>query len=114
MLEHWNGVISTLQKLWVLWEIYITVDVNASFSIILSSDEIAKFEQAIYLGSNEFIEIDKYLSELDCRDASAEDAEDKREIFSRILDEGIYNVNCAVTAVIRQWLILEKGTQVLR
>lgn len=105
ILEQWSDVMLTLKQIWVLWEIYNTVQVKAQFKVLLSNHEIQHYLTDVETGGEDFDAIRTMLEQIDCMNANAEDPADGELIRSLMTKEGSYQVDCQVSKQIRLWLI---------
>lgn len=105
LLDKWDHLMSAVGKIWVLWEIFATVEHSANFEILLSDTERSRFYDR--LGSTESIhKIFKALADVDARNAKARSEEDTTRIL-RIMetDKGVSRVNSQVIKRLRDWLL---------
>lgn len=106
MLDKWDNVMSTLEKSWVLWEVFNSVRVNTNFSILLSWDERTRFVLQVTSMIEKFERMRASLEQLDCRNSRAEKTEDRTAIFRRMETAGGFDhVNLTVCTAVRGWFI---------
>jgi hypothetical protein len=102
LLERWDDVPHTLNQIWVLWEIYNTVQVGAAFTVLLSIEELAKFIACIWFSGDGPNQAQKALADIRCQDATSEDKYVRQTILEKI--EGQHNeVNTKVIEQVRKW-----------
>ena len=104
MLERWSNVMATLGQIWVVWEIFCTVDAGATFQVLLSDEERDRFTRSLEFSDDEFENFMSILAEIDVGKAEAKDPNDREYILSQVQERGVYEVNCQVTERLQKWL----------
>ena len=88
MVHEWHNAMSTLEQIWVLWEVFnIVVEANAEFSVLMSPGEIQKFTNTLKEGNVEAAEA--LLNSIDANSAKADNPLDRGMILQLIEDCGI-------------------------
>lgn len=103
MLERWDDLMSTLGRIWVLWEIFLTADTKAKLHVLLSKSERQRF-LCDGLADEADAEI-RSLARIDASRAKASRPEDKAMIMETIQQSGLTNVNTLVVDRMREWLV---------
>lgn len=106
LLEKWNDAFATVGQLWVLWEVFNSVEAKAKFAVLLPESETNLFLDAVGSGNQDFHDIMASLASIDCNRAKAADDNDRNSILTRMKreKEGLPRVSQVVSAKMRGWL----------
>jgi hypothetical protein len=102
LLERWDDVPRTLHRIWVLWEIYNTVQVGADLTVHLSKEELDKYIACIWFSGNGADQAQTALADIRCQDATSEDEYVRRTILEKIKNQP-NEVNTKVIEQVRKW-----------
>lgn len=105
VLEKWDDAMLTLGQIWVLWEIFNTIEGNASFEILLPNTEGDSFLFDALSGGDKYSMYWKSLAAIDATSAVAESDVDREVILGLMREKGLDNVNQQVIAQIKEWAI---------
>lgn len=106
MLGRWDNLMPTIGKIWVLWELFSTVDSKADLSVLLSDGEQQRMIEDALSSESGFHEISKSLATIDATEATAWCQDDKKLILDLMKEnDGIFNVNATIIATMRTWLL---------
>jgi hypothetical protein len=86
----------------VLWEIYCTVQVGATFPVLLSIEELAKYIACIWFRGECADRDRKASADLRCQDATSQDEYVRETILEKVEDQ-FNEVSTKVKEQVRQW-----------
>lgn len=105
MLEKWNNVMATLGQIWVVWEIFSTVEAGAMLIILLGDEQVQRFTRSLETSNDDYKNLILALSQINAGKATAQDENDRNHIMNLIEERGgVYNVNFQVTKQMHCWL----------
>lgn len=104
----WDDLMITLRKIWVLWELFSTVQGECKLEIIFSSGEESRFCDQLKVNSAGMPDVmartDESLSSVDARKAWSFVPEDKNIIIDIMeKQDGIFRVNKVIISRLRVW-----------
>ena len=102
MLEKWDQVMEALGKIWVLWEIFNTVESKSQFNILLPPSETRDLLETINVSIER---IRSSFSKINAMEAQAQNPADRSLILDLIKDKGIHDVNCRIVEVMKVWIV---------
>lgn len=103
-LDRWDDWMSTLGKIWVLWEIFATVDSSPSaLQVLFRNSELDRFVDEGLSSHKGLAKTIETLSVLDVRKAISYRKEDRELILSLMKEDGLFNVNSRVSEALREW-----------
>ena len=105
MLQACRDAMETLDQIWVLWEVFNTVQAGADLDILLSKEETDKLVKGMEHSSQEFMLTQSHLSRIDCGRARASIETDRNVILKQMQSKGLHEVDREVTKQIRAWLV---------
>jgi len=90
-LDHWNDVMATLSQIWVVYELFATVDNDAELSVVFRDSERQTFKESVVDRAN-FHSIPHALASsldsIDVEKAKAFKEEEKQAIFNVLQTNG--------------------------
>lgn len=107
IIERWDDIKYTLNQIWVLWEVFSTVEAESNFDILLTQDEAQRYYDALLDGSESLRNTTDILSDIHSNHALSANPIEQHQVKLRMqsLEGGLHNVDTTVTQKTRQWLI---------
>lgn len=104
LLEKWHDTLYTLRQMWVLWEVFNTVESGSKLEILLTEHERTCFVGRLMSGNVDHNCVTDFLMGVDFDDLVATDMDDRAEIVKVLREKELHKVSCKITGVLREWL----------
>ena len=105
ILDSWETVMDTLRRIWVVWEVYSTVDTGANFEVLFKDNEKVRFLEETFLKSDVIEKVIATLSDIKVEKAVSANENDRKMILGVMKDAGTtQQVNQQVVVRMCNWL----------
>lgn len=100
LVDRFDSVMTVLEQIWVIWEIYGTTTSNASLNLLLSEHEMERLRKAILMAKEPYL----MFPSIDIRKAKGKE-EDVQNIMETLSHIGVEAVNSKVISALDRWYI---------
>lgn len=108
ILNRWDDVMEPLSRVWVVWEVFCTVQASVDFKVLITDDEKERFWSSVVQSPTMNETILGVYSGIDVRNASASKKSDYEAILSLVENGsfgGTASVNQQVVQKMREWMV---------
>lgn len=112
LLSEWHDLMTTVGKIWVLWELFSSVIGKARVELLFTDSAERRFVEEALLNVNNLDGIRENMAKIDAKEANAFDPQDKERIHCIMeKNNGISKVNQTVLECLRSWFLEQAEKQ---